>query len=201
MATKAPICFITMIIPFLFLLCGCQVEMQSYGMSAYTISAKRLYPEALAIAREQDPSAFLAYVDVDFRTMEDNRPLRIAYTFETQSTPPVWCRVEFTDGKDPGLIVSSHEYPYEASITDQDWLLDSTEALEIAQENGGREFLLRWKPQITALRLQRASSEHVVSGNPPVEWCVVYAVFMSRQRLTVCINAASGQVTRRELTE
>lgn len=188
---------------FLLLASGCQVQTESYGMRAYTMSAKRLYPEALAIARQQDAGAYLAYVDVDFRMVGDDRPLKIRFTFETRAAPPSWCYVEFTDGKDPTLATSSHEYqyPHEMSIADRDWLLDSPQALDIAQQNGGREFLLRWKPEITALTLRRASLGQGTSGNPPVEWCVVYAGFMRQQRLTVCVDAVSGQITRKELTE
>ncbi len=165
-------------------------------ISVHTISAKRFYEEALETVRQQQPDAFLVAISVDFRSVADDRPLKLTYHFESPSTPTRSYRVQFTDGHDPGFSITTHPIDEYIPIAEQDWRVDSPEALAIAHDRVGCQFFAKWRSENTRLTLQRKyATRDVARGLNPVEWIIVYDSIVTKAMLEVSVDALSGEIT------
>lgn len=174
-------------------------------LDCYTVSAKAHYAEALEFVRQQQPDAFLVRIDVVFHcTPNAIEPLRLEYRFESESTPTKSHHVTFTDGKDPGYRQFQHPVLDWTAIAEEDWLLDSTDALEIANAHGGCEFFRRWESDFTnpgasigstSMRLERGRPGEAL-GTGPVQWGVAYRlIWMPERVFALYIDAITGQIT------
>lgn len=172
-------------------------------LGCYTVSAKTHYAEALEFVRQQQPDAFLVRIDVVFHcTPNAIEPLRLTYLFESDSTPTRSHVIAFTDGKDPGYQQFQHPAREWEPIAEQDWLLDSTDALEIANAHGGCEFFRRWESDFTnpptsigstSMRLERRRPGEAL-GTGPVQWGVGYSLFWPDRTFVVYIDALTGHI-------
>lgn len=176
--------------------CTSSVPPDTCTMSVSTISAKRFYEEALEIVHKQQSDAFLVAVRVDFRSAGDNRPLKLTYRFESPSTPTRSYRVQFTDGRDPGFSTTTHPIDEYVPIEEQDWLVDSPQALAVAHDTVGCQFFARWRSENTGLVLQRKyATRDIARGLNPVEWIIVYDSIVTKAMLQVSVDAISGEIT------
>jgi hypothetical protein len=173
-------------------------------LECYTVSAKAHYAEALDLVRTQVPDAFLVRIDVVFHcTPNAIEPIRLEYRFESESTPTKSHHITFTDSKDPGYQQFQHPVRDWTPIAEEDWPLDSADALAIAKVHGGCEFFKRWESDFTnpptsigstRMRLERGRPGEA-SGTGPVEWSVGYSLFWPDRTFVVYIDALTGQIT------
>lgn len=161
------------------------------------LSLKELYPEAIEVAQGWLGDAYLVYADVTILPIEDAETLRASYSFRSQQADQSWLNV-YIRMKASGIEVRSEDgvfgisRPAEGPI-DLDKVLDSTEALEIIQEEGGGDFYLEnsgltW-PQDLYLEHQDRTN---FSG--ALVWRGSYMNPVTHDRLSVVIDAKSGDL-------
>ena len=182
------------------LLLGCNPGASGEPVTVHTLSVRTLYPEALQIATTWKPDAYLigasAYFAIDY---PDCSPPSVRFSFYAPSAPYFFLRVQYNseaqafeeEAVSSGGSIDSVRYP---QILDTDWAVDSTEALEIAQANGGAEFLAGRSSHYlcgSSVELEKK----MIEGQWVTRWCAGYFDVTTPKSLFVHIDALSGEVT------
>jgi hypothetical protein len=139
------------------------------------LSMKELYPQALSIARDWHPDAFLSRASFSIQGFSSTDHPRASFTFWGPSTIVNYGLNVYIRELSQGLEIDTDEgeFPPErplAEAIDPDELpFDSLDALELILTNGGREFLRAhpsqpWPPDLI---LERSGS-YLSAG--PLRW-------------------------------
>jgi hypothetical protein len=169
-------------------------------VSVDTLSIRDLYPEALQIARARNEDAYLVLAQTSFWPADSLAYQAAFFGFRARSTDIIGLSVSYDaatgEFEDRWLSVAKETRPRE-EIADAAWRLDSVQALEIAQEAGGAEFLAGKLDKELHLYL-RLEQLHV-GNNQKVVWTVRYYAGMPPSAdLRIVIDAVTGQVLEAE---
>jgi hypothetical protein len=161
-----------------------------------TLSARRLYPLALARAQQWRPDAYLDYMRVGARQEDDlTEPLEITFGFESPSDGYQSISITFHEDSDESEVRTfDHSKASDVAIPIQseDWPVDSVDALGIAQDSGGLEFLTRHDPDQTRMVL-RFGYPYPPKPDARLLWEVFYQD-SSIGSLEITIDAGTGEV-------
>lgn len=163
-------------------------------------SAHEYYEEALEAAREWRSDAYLNLPDLTFKLQADPNPWKLAYRANSPTDEAVYLRLEVIEGQE-GLSIT--EYQCSDPLCDSQPLfdpfttpIDSSEAVELALEAGGRAFLLGREEAeyLPTAWMRRLSSTEAV-------WFVSFADFTSppgsgeARLLVMAVDPVTGDVT------
>jgi hypothetical protein len=175
--------------------CNTSVPQTSAPVEARTLSAKEFYPLAVEQARQWKSDVYLVSVTVDFRHEEDSAPLSLSYGFESSSDDRHSLLITFREGSEEPQVKSIyHQIPIEVrnSIDIDAWPLDSIDILSIAQENGGRLFLLRHRSKSLFTRLFLKPELNVPEAR--LVWRASYSDLVTKDRLDIIIDPLIGEI-------
>ncbi len=131
---------LTIILPLLLALTSCQ-ERGYQKVQLRTRPVRPFYPLALKKAQQWKPDAYLDSISVDALPRDDySRPILLFFGFESPSDDRHSLLIIFqNDVDEPKVEHVYHEVAISARnpINIEDWSLDSTDVLAIAQDNGG----------------------------------------------------------------
>lgn len=176
----------------LFTLTNCERPAQQVPLR--TLSARELYPRAMERAQQWKPDAYLADIRVDVLSEEDfNRQLGMSFGFESPSDDRQSLLIFYREDSDKlEAEIVDHEIPIQVRnpVALEDWPVDSLKALEIAQDNGGNEFLAGHDPDLMTLYLERVQN---VPG-ADLQWRVSFWDWSTQEILWVMLDPQTGQV-------
>jgi len=181
-------------------LASCSTSTPPPLVAVDTLSIRDLYPEALQIAKAWKEDAYLVYVETSFWPTDSPAYQAASFGFRSRSTDFVGLFVSYDEAtgqfEDQWLSVAKEARPRE-EIADTEWSLDSVQALEIAQEAGGAEFLAGKLDQdyVLYLRLEKWQADE----DQRMAWMVRYYAGMPPSAdLRIVIDAITGQVLEAE---
>lgn len=165
-------------------------EFRVLSLSAY-------YHQALMIASEWEADAYLASASPTFAMPQDSTSLSINYSFRSYSSPGKWLNVFFIESSSSLPGVSEGEFsegnnrplPYEIKV--DRLTIDSAEALLIAYEKGGKDFILEHHGIDPDSFLQLEQENIALATGRPV-WQVTFSV--DRLSMHVILDATTGEV-------
>ena len=180
----------------LFLLLSCGPVKPQGGKSVHTLSMRTLYPEALEVARAWKEDAFLVGADVDFALDDTEHNHLPSFFFLSPSTEVVGLFVNYDvetgTFSDEWLSIAKMDRSRYPEILDDEWPIDSVDALQIAQNHGGSEFLASragWD-----LHLLMHLRKRQTSGQSMTYWTVLYYDQYAREDLRMRVDASTGDV-------
>ncbi|MBU0491426.1 MAG: hypothetical protein KKA73_02690 [Chloroflexi bacterium] len=172
-------------------------------ISAKVLSAGDAYPLAWTEVQKWRSDAYLINIEAAVHYAEDPSPLYIFFDFDALNDPAIWLSVKCWKGEN-GFEARSETGQYTDPVLDrmpihrEDWILDSQEALDIAQNNGGNEFMYRRLDTkhfpSYFLKLERNLPPHL--GD--VIWRATYSDFDAKEGLDILIDANTGEVRKVE---
>jgi hypothetical protein len=178
---------------------GCRAEIDSPDLceELLVVSAAEHYDEALSGATEWQPDAYLTSIvgSSNSRSVERDYAL-LVYTFHSSID-----QTSFFVASLLGDAWTSYSEPLgrmavnPAPIAREEWILDSLDACEVAQDNGGRDFLARYADSYVSMVVQLDRFE--VSGIEDVlVWRLSYNVkpYSPGGYLEVFIDPKTGSV-------
>lgn len=177
-------------------LASCSSSTPPLPVSVDTLSIRDLYPKALQIANAWKEDAYLVYVETSFWPIDSAAYQSAPFGFRSRSMDFIGLFVSYDEAtgefEDEWLSVAQ-EAPQREEIANEEWRLDSVEALEIAQGAGGAEFLAGQldKDLLLYLRLEKRQ----VGQDQRMVWLVRYYAGMPPSAdLRIVIDAVTGQV-------
>lgn len=127
------------------LLIACGTPTPYPDVAARTTSVRALYPAAMELAREWRADAYLTRAHTWFVPADDDRSEYASFIFRSPSTDLIALHLRYlghTDSwHDEWLSIANQDPKRYPEIRETDWQVDSTQALDIAQQNGGAIFL------------------------------------------------------------
>ncbi len=175
------------------LLPGCTGRATVSAIDIQVLSAREYYDEVLAIAREWQPDAYLQFANANvIQPYYSRRPLRLSYSFLSKSERSkallVWIHEDLTIESEVVYIGGSAEGRQE--IQSEQWVLDDMDAIQIAQEAGGNEYINKYRSvEITAYL------EYRKRGNDDtVIWRVSYLRPEGDGSIHIEVDAITGEV-------
>ena len=181
------------------LLLGCSPARPTEQVAVYTASVRALYPQALQVAREWRTDAYLVFVHTDFAVAgQGEKNLFSTFTFSSLTTPAFELTLIYepaTDSFETSLSGYGPERRLRLAIAEDEWPVDSTMALEIAQASGGADFLSRASQNLS---LHMSLEKGPVEGTQVTYWLVYYADWTKLEGLCLTIHAGTGAVISRK---
>jgi hypothetical protein len=136
------------------MLSGCTARATASPINFQVLSVKEYYDDAFAVAREWQSDAYLQSADTIARLSDDShQPLRLSYSFLSKSKRSqallVYVREDLT--LDSEMVNMGGSVEDRREIQADQWKLDSIDAIQIAQEAKGNEYINKYGPvEITA---------------------------------------------------
>ncbi|HEY71559.1 MAG TPA: hypothetical protein G4O08_13365 [Anaerolineae bacterium] len=200
----APFRFITILAAFTVILgsgwiCSNGVEnTQEESLEISVLSMKELYPQALSIARDWNPNAFLSKASLSVQGFNSTTHPRASFTFWGPSATVNHGLNVYIRGISPDLEISTDEYnfpperPLAEPIFPNDLPLDSGDALELILSNGAADFLREhpYQPWIPDLILERSGS-YLSEG--PLRWRAFFKGETIYDTVHFMIDAYTGE--------
>lgn len=181
-------------------LASCSNSTPPPPVSVDTLSIRDLYPKALQIAKAWNEDAYLVFLETSFWPTDSPASQGASFSFRSRSMESIGLFVSYDKAtgefEDEWLSLANEARPRE-EIADAAWRLDSVEALEIAQEAGGAEFLAGHpdKDYLLYLRLEKRQADE----DQRTVWLVRYYAGMPPSAdLRIVIDALTGQVLEAE---
>jgi len=178
---------------------GCCAGSVPSPLMLHTQSLQSLYPEALKMAKEWQQDAYLISARTDFAVNDVDADLSASFFFLSDTYP--WTMLHISNF--PTLQFSSEEVSIPGlnraenpAILDSEWPVDSIDALEIAQDSGGADFLQGRSTHDLYLYL-KLEKQAVEDGFLTV-WFAYYHDRTDKEALCLTIDAVTGQVVGRE---
>jgi hypothetical protein len=174
-------------------------DKQVPGSQVRVFSIFDIYPTALASAKQWKSDAYLYDAVLLFWPQEPEKALWAGLGFRSQAQPDLFLQVyvmeegqqlvnEFKEG------VFQIPRPVGSPIDPAELGLDAFEALEITNRLGGTDFVARNQPDYPqSLNLEY---EERFSFEGPIVWRASYADPASGERLSIVIDANTGEVIR-----
>lgn len=176
---------------------GCSAPTPPPPMSVDTLSIRDLYPEALQIAKAWKMDAYFAGAQTSFWPTDSDEFRQASFHFLSRSTDFIGLRVSYDPEtgsfEDEWLSVANEDPRQKEEIADVEWGLDSVDALEIAQNAGGGEFLAGQpgKRLVLYLRLEKRQ----VGQDLRTVWFVAYYAGMPPAAdRRIVIDAMTGEI-------
>lgn len=179
-------------------LSSCTAPSSEPAISAYTLSAQAEYPKALQFARDWQEDVYLVSALAGF-SLDPADPLLCMFHFRSTSAPLTLLSLtqDTETGSFEGEWISlAHASPASlgTEIQEQDWPIDSIEALEIAQLHGGAEFFAGRSSHLLSLSLTLEKRRRL--GGQVTVWEAVYHDLTATQGFRVFVDASSGDVIK-----
>ncbi len=182
-----------LLISFILISCG----QTSQNVHVRTLSAEEYYPIALKIGQEWKSDAYLESIDSDFITEEEiEKQLEIYFSFESPTNDFQSLLIKFTeDLNEPKIQVVEHSNPISVRnpIELKDWPVNNIKALQVAQDNGGNEFLSKYDSETANLFIRLEERRPIMPGVLP-RWRVSYANFDAGKGVDISIDPLTGEV-------
>lgn len=159
------------------------------------LSVKNHYSDALAIAQDWQPDAYLGDASTRVRFQDKPSRLCIDYTFYSAKVRREALLVWVCDDSTSHTMTvdMTRAIGERTEIENEEWVLDSTQALQIAFENGGEDYLKHTASFDIALFLEY--QKRVTNG--PVVWRVSFLRWTGDGgNLHVNVNAVTGEVLK-----
>ena len=162
-----------------------------------TLPVNKYYLEAKRIASEWKKDSYFAYVSPSFAMSYDSgTTLLITYGFRDSSEPSRWINILFVDTNPVHVEISEGQdgiEPVSTKAIDINSLkIDSIDAIKIAYENGGINFIQRYG-EINSDSFAQLGIENRTLGAGELMWRVTFSA--SRYNVMyVTINSATGEV-------
>lgn len=175
------------------ILSGCKGKATVSTIDFQVLSVREYYDDALAVAREWQSDAYLQSAAAITRQLYDSRPpLRLSYSFLSRSVRSeallVYIRENLTIDSEVVNMGGSAEDHRE--IQPEQWTLDGVDAIQIAQEAGGNEYISRYDPvEVTAFLEYRRRV-----GANTVIWRVSYLRPDGAGSIYIEVDAITGEV-------
>jgi len=160
-------------------------------------SAKSVVTKTLAIAHQWQSDAYLFEIHVPVLREGETHPFPIDFTFQSRSDDHhrlivlcSWNKRCWADSitDAPGGVF--HILPIEPG----DFIIDSTEAAQIGQRNGGEAFVRRKHSSVFMfVNLTRQGPKGLVEQGP-ILWRATFSDPVARDHLHVYIDAKTGEV-------
>jgi hypothetical protein len=158
-------------------------------------SARSFYPQMLEIARSWRPDAYLSGPRIGFKLAADPEPWSIRFSAYSPSDPSAWLEIELREDALEAIISErpcpdGGCRPGEAYAPD---VIDSGEAVALALEAGGRDFLLRRKQGDFGLSVVQGAT-----FDAPLVWSVslMDESELPATTLLLVIDPVTGEVIR-----
>ena len=175
------------------MLSGCTARATVSAIDLQVLSVKEYYDDSFAVAREWQADAYLQSANAIARQLYDSRPpLRLSYSFFSKGKRSqaliVWIREDLTIDSEVVNMGGSAEDRREIQV--EQWLLDSMDAIQIAQEAGGNEYISEYGPvEITAFLEYRKKE-----GANTVVWRISFLRTEAADSYVVEVDARTGEV-------
>ncbi|GAB4412275.1 MAG: hypothetical protein Kow00123_26100 [Anaerolineales bacterium] len=153
-------------------------------------SVREYYLEALQIAQQWRQDAQLVDADVQFYPQQWHRQPRVALVFRGTDSLYASLILHYIDGSVEQEEITQTTPWQVRPIGSNEWELDTSDVLEIAQNNGGRAFLSEHPGAEVWVQLGRYGPV----GTSGVWWLVKYIDFSSREDCMFAIDAVSGRI-------
>lgn len=163
------------------------------------LSIDHYYEDALTIASEWEPDAYLVHILASFTLPDESEPLIIRYGFRSRVESGKWLNVTYNSADLSQPRVAEGEFsegsnrPLTQEIIVATAPLDTLDAIRIAYENGGNDFANKHRGfnNDSFVELQQ-ENEGLGTGN--LVWVVT---FTSENHTTmyVTLDAANGKIT------
>ena len=178
---------------FSLILSGCIPRATVPAVDIQILSLREHYDDALTVAREWQSDAYLQSANAIARLSNDSHPpLRLSYSFLSQSKRSqsllVFIREDSTVDSEVVSLGGSVEDRRE--IQSDQWKLDSMDAVRLAQEAGGNEYISRYGPvRMTAfLEYRKQESADIVI------WRVSFLRLEAAENFVFELDAINGDV-------
>ena len=157
------------------------------------LPVREYYYDALAIAHDWQSDAYLQSANAITRQSDDSlMPLQVSYTFLSNNKRSeallVWIREDLTIKSEVGNMGGS--VIDRRAIRSEQWVIDVMEAIQIAQETKGNEFISKHQSvEITAYL-----EYHQREPDNTVVWRISYLKPFGEGSMYVEVNAVNGDV-------
>jgi hypothetical protein len=158
------------------------------------------FSDAMEKAVEWAPDAYLNTVDASFSASNDNDPLQLSYGFRSKKEPGKWLSVYYSNTDPIHIKISEGEFPQGSDrpltkeIDIANLPFDSLEAIIIALENGGEDFLVDHRGSLQGSFLE-LEQENMALGEGEHMWHVVFSSSSANlDTLYITLDAYSGKV-------
>lgn len=153
-------------------------------------SVRKYYLEALQLAQQWRQDAQLVNADVQFYPQQWDRQPRVVLLFRGTDSLYASLMVHYIGGSVEREEIA-RTTPWQVTpIESTEWKLDSIDALEIAQNNGGRAFIGEHLGAEVWVQLGRYGP----TGTQGVWWLVKYIDLSSREDYLFAIDAVSARI-------
>jgi uncharacterized protein YpmB len=175
------------------MLSGCTAAATVSSTDVQVLSVKEYYDDAFMVAREWQSDAYLQSANAIARELYDSRrPLRLSYSFLSKSKRSqallVWIREDLTIDSEIVNLGGSTEDRRE--LQSEQWVLDSMDAIQIAQAAGGNEYISKNGSVEIDAYLEYWKKEHANT----VIWRVSYLRTDGGGNLHIEVDAITGEV-------
>ena len=171
------------------------------GLNWTVRHVKTLEQQAREDAKKWQPDAILVSVTVNALVMGSATPFPMAdlLSFEFRSNQDShtshivgFLMNDTIKVREPPLTNPNFDYN---PIEPTDWVLDSTDAWQIAQQNGGSDFLKR--NELSGARVVLKLGRSLPPRNGDVLWYVAYGAQQGRDSLQMYIDAKTGAIIQK----
>lgn len=163
------------------------------------LSTQSYYIEAEALAKQWKIDAYVESIYASFALHNDNTPLSISYSFRSKTEPSKWFSVTFFETQSEiktetssGDYLEGNNRPLTLEINFENINVDSLDALILAFESGGKEFINRnhGVDDYSFIKLEQKSP---ALGQGPLEWVVSFSA-NTYKVVSITIDPVTGDI-------